>query len=270
MALPAWKSHSGLTSPAGNQAALTLGAHQDHGDLTSVAIVGHAAVVVVNSLEADFILQAEHKDNSIHPHGKLRDKNGKGQLWEEQLGGGRKKSQERNVLTFLQGKKHTRKTHNQPRPHQGDKLLKWWLSSPCKPWGSGIHKGLPHKSISSSLGCVTTAAVSAHWVWFPENTAGWDCWICALEMSSTPMQHCLSPMLWFACMHADVAGSAGTGTARNPHILIHVQKHSFETSNSAFSRRANCSLLASGTCRCTGQAKVQWPYKWEAFSSQVN
>lgn len=58
--------------------ALTLGSHQYHWNFTSVTIVCHPAVVVVNSLEADFIFQAEDKYNSIHPHGKLQDKNGKG------------------------------------------------------------------------------------------------------------------------------------------------------------------------------------------------
>lgn len=67
-------------SQLGVRAALTLGAHQHHGDVTGVAVVGHSAVVVVNSLEADLILQAEHEDDSIHPHGKLQDKNGRGQL----------------------------------------------------------------------------------------------------------------------------------------------------------------------------------------------
>jgi len=60
--------------------ALTLRSHQYHWNFTSVTIVSHTAVVVVNSLEANFIFQAEDKYNSIHPHGKLQNKNEKGVL----------------------------------------------------------------------------------------------------------------------------------------------------------------------------------------------
>ena len=50
---------------------LTLCSDQNQRNLCSVAVVGHAAVVVVHSLEADLILQTEHKDDSVHPQGKL-------------------------------------------------------------------------------------------------------------------------------------------------------------------------------------------------------
>lgn len=52
--------------------ALTLGAHQHQRDLTGVSVVGHPAVVMVDSLETDLILQAEDKDDGVHPHGKLQ------------------------------------------------------------------------------------------------------------------------------------------------------------------------------------------------------
>ena len=50
---------------------LTLGPHQDQRDLARVPVAGHAAVVVVNGLETDLILQAEDKYDGVHPHGKL-------------------------------------------------------------------------------------------------------------------------------------------------------------------------------------------------------
>ena len=50
---------------------LTLGPHQDQRDLTRVPVVGHAAVVVVDGLETDLVLQAEDKYDGVHPHGKL-------------------------------------------------------------------------------------------------------------------------------------------------------------------------------------------------------
>lgn len=45
--------------------------HEHQGHLGGVAIVGHTAVVVVNRLEADLILQAEHEDDRVDPQGKL-------------------------------------------------------------------------------------------------------------------------------------------------------------------------------------------------------
>ena len=50
---------------------LTLGPHQDQWDLACVAVVGHAAIVVVDGLEADLVLQAEDKYDGVHPHGEL-------------------------------------------------------------------------------------------------------------------------------------------------------------------------------------------------------
>lgn len=58
--------------------SLTLGSHQDQRDLARVAVVGHPAVVVVDCLETNFILQAEDKDNSVHPHGELGRQEGEG------------------------------------------------------------------------------------------------------------------------------------------------------------------------------------------------
>lgn len=53
--------------------------------------------------------------------------------------------------------------------------------------------------------------LSAHWVWFPENTAGWGCCLCAFKRSSTHLQCSLSP-------HAAICMHARTGIARNSHI----------------------------------------------------
>ena len=61
-------------SPTGPEMPLTLGAHQDQRDLARVPVAGHAAVVVINGLETDLILQAEDKHDGVHPHGELRRK----------------------------------------------------------------------------------------------------------------------------------------------------------------------------------------------------
>lgn len=58
---------------------------------------------MVNSLEANFIFQAEDKYNSIHPHGKLQNKNGKGILWEKQWWG-----KIETFLPYLEGNTHQR------------------------------------------------------------------------------------------------------------------------------------------------------------------
>lgn len=50
---------------------LTLCAHQHHGHLAGISEAAEAQEVVVHGLEADFILQAEHKHNRIHPGSKL-------------------------------------------------------------------------------------------------------------------------------------------------------------------------------------------------------
>lgn len=55
-------------SPTG---PLTLRAHQHHGHLAGVAEAAKPQEVVVHRLEADFILQAEHKHHRIHPGSKL-------------------------------------------------------------------------------------------------------------------------------------------------------------------------------------------------------
>lgn len=56
------------TRPAG---PLTLRAHQHHGHLAGVAEAAEAQKVVVHRLEADLILQAEHKHHRVHPGSKL-------------------------------------------------------------------------------------------------------------------------------------------------------------------------------------------------------
>lgn len=50
---------------------LTLCAHQHHGHLAGISEAAEAQEVVVHRLEADFILQAEHKHHCIHPGSKL-------------------------------------------------------------------------------------------------------------------------------------------------------------------------------------------------------
>ena len=50
---------------------LTLRAHQHHGHLAGIAEAAQPQEVVVHGLEADFILQAEHKHHRVHPGSKL-------------------------------------------------------------------------------------------------------------------------------------------------------------------------------------------------------
>lgn len=66
--------------------ALTLGPHQHEWNLTGVPIVGHSAIVVVDSLETDLILQAEDKNDRVHPHGKLQREE-----WRRAAEGGRRR-----------------------------------------------------------------------------------------------------------------------------------------------------------------------------------
>lgn len=54
-----------------NMPCLTLCAHQHHGHLAGISKAAEAQEVVVHRLEADFILQAEHKHHRIHPGSKL-------------------------------------------------------------------------------------------------------------------------------------------------------------------------------------------------------
>lgn len=61
--LPAWGP-----SPVG---LLTLRAHQHHGHLAGIAEAAKPQEVVVHCLEADLILQAEHKHHCVHPGSKL-------------------------------------------------------------------------------------------------------------------------------------------------------------------------------------------------------
>lgn len=66
-------AHRGPTAPTPPQRAcpLTLCAHQHHGHLAGVAEAAEAQKVVIHCLEADLILQAEHKHHCVHPGGKL-------------------------------------------------------------------------------------------------------------------------------------------------------------------------------------------------------
>jgi hypothetical protein len=56
---------------------LTLGPHQHQREVAGAPIVGHSTVVVVDSLEAYLVLQAEDKYDRIHPHGELRREKGR-------------------------------------------------------------------------------------------------------------------------------------------------------------------------------------------------
>lgn len=63
-----WGPPAPHATPAG---LLTLRAHQHHGHLARVAEAAEPQEVVVHGLEADFILQAEHKHHRVHPGSKL-------------------------------------------------------------------------------------------------------------------------------------------------------------------------------------------------------
>lgn len=58
-------------TPPNTMPCLTLCAHQHHGHLAGISEAAKAQEVVVHCLEADFILQAEHKHHCIHPGSKL-------------------------------------------------------------------------------------------------------------------------------------------------------------------------------------------------------
>ena len=51
---------------------LTLCANKYKGNLLGVAVLCHLGIMTVHSLEADLILQTEHKDHRIHPVRKLK------------------------------------------------------------------------------------------------------------------------------------------------------------------------------------------------------
>ena len=54
---------------------LTLRPNQYEGDLLDVAELGHLGVVVVDGVEGGLILQAEHKNDRVHPGGELKKQN---------------------------------------------------------------------------------------------------------------------------------------------------------------------------------------------------
>jgi hypothetical protein len=53
-----------------------LGSYEDKGDFVHAPVLGHLGVVVVDGVEAGLVLQAEHKDDGIHPGGELKNKRG--------------------------------------------------------------------------------------------------------------------------------------------------------------------------------------------------
>lgn len=52
----------------------TLRADQDQRQVGGVPVVGEAAEVVINGLEADLILQTEDEDHGVDPQRKLTDR----------------------------------------------------------------------------------------------------------------------------------------------------------------------------------------------------
>lgn len=52
--------------------SLTLSSHKHQGHICCVAVVGHTAVVMINSLKADLILQTKDENHCVHPQRKLR------------------------------------------------------------------------------------------------------------------------------------------------------------------------------------------------------
>ena len=59
----------------------TLCADQDQRQVGGVPVVGEAAEVVINRLEADLVLQTEDEDHGVHPQSKLREREFKIQLY---------------------------------------------------------------------------------------------------------------------------------------------------------------------------------------------
>ncbi len=53
-----------------------MGSYKDKGDFVHAPVLGHLGVVVVDGVEASLVLQAEHKDDGIHPRGELKNKRG--------------------------------------------------------------------------------------------------------------------------------------------------------------------------------------------------
>ena len=51
---------------------LTLSANKDERDFLGVPVLSHLGIVTVHSLEADLVLQAEHKYHRIHPVRELK------------------------------------------------------------------------------------------------------------------------------------------------------------------------------------------------------
>lgn len=62
--------------PAGLSAcAFTLRADQHQREVSRVPVAGEAAEVMINSLEAVFILQTEDEDHGVNPQSKLQQRN---------------------------------------------------------------------------------------------------------------------------------------------------------------------------------------------------
>lgn len=106
-------------SPTCPEMPLTLGPHQDQRDLARVPVAGHAAVVVVNSLETDLILQAEDKYDGVHPHGKLGRKRAG-----EQVARREETGKEQHWVTFVStGRGATRGVQLLPKPASEASLM---------------------------------------------------------------------------------------------------------------------------------------------------
>ena len=124
-------------SPTGPEMPLTLGAHQDQRDLACVPVAGHAAVVVINGLETDLILQAEDKHDGVHPHGELRRKRA-GERGEE----GRDRGKEQHWVTFVStGSGATRGVRLLPKPASEASLMPF--SSLAQHTWDGAHTCFP-------------------------------------------------------------------------------------------------------------------------------
>jgi len=53
---------------------LTLRSHKNQRDLSRIAEVRHLGVVIVDGVEAGFVLQTEHKDDRVHPRRELQER----------------------------------------------------------------------------------------------------------------------------------------------------------------------------------------------------
>ena len=53
---------------------LTLRPHKNQRDLSRIAEVRHLGVVIVDGVETGFVLQTEHKDDRVHSHRELHER----------------------------------------------------------------------------------------------------------------------------------------------------------------------------------------------------